>query len=322
MTALVPHSLVHGAVGQACALDPSAGSTAASGRAASQLALAGRHGLEGAGVRRLCSSLMSGARPSSLRGGSEIGCAEPFYRVAPPWVGTRLRPSALAPPARGYAQPPGGELAFLDDASLSLEDKLFRFMALMLKKADQELLDAMKECEAKKRAQEEKEKGGDGGGGGLFGFLGDVVGTIGDAVGGIGDLVTGAAESVAKDLGGPVLGAICTVTPGLQPLAPLALKYGGDVAALACDTASAAFRLPTQAALEGAGQLMSSADAGAASSRSSAAAGSTSPEGYDEKLEMLKLQRVVDKVNAMFQALSNVMKAMHDAQMTAVNNIR
>jgi len=307
---------IQGAVDQACTLNPDPCSAAEARLASVSLrACPAGHRLD----------------PSGL-----TDTAQPFYKLAPAWVGHAFRPGALAPSARGYApaasaqiaasarQGPApatatassraaGELAFLDDKSLSIEDKLFRFMALMLQKADKELIQKMKEYEAKKKAQEAKEKSGDGGGG--------IFGAIGDALGGIGDIVTGAAKSLAKDLGGPVLAAICTGA-GLPQLAPIAMKLGGDIAALAVETSAAAFRLPTQAALGVARQLENAAQGQGTSSRSSAQSGSTSAEGFDERLEMLKLQRLVDKQNTMFSALSNVLKSMHDAQMTAVGNIR
>ena len=314
----VQGTAIQGAVDLACTLNPDPCSTAEARLASASLrAWTAGHRLD----------------PSSL-----TDTAQPFYKLAPAWVGYPFRPGALAPSARGYApaasaqiaaaarQGPApasatassraaGELAFLDDKSLSIEDKLFRFMALMLQKADKELIQKMKEYEAKKKAQEAKEKSGDGGGGG------GILGAIGDALGGIGDIVTGAAKSLAKDLGGPVLAAICTGA-GLPQLAPIAMKLGGDIAALAVETSAAAFRLPTQAALGVARQLENAAQGQGTSSRSSAQSGSTSAEGFDERLEMLKLQRLVDKQNTMFSALSNVLKSMHDAQMTAVGNIR
>ncbi len=42
------------------------------------------------------------------------------------------------------------ELAFLDDKSLSIEEKLFQFMVLMTKKGDQELVAAMKQADGKR----------------------------------------------------------------------------------------------------------------------------------------------------------------------------
>ncbi len=69
-----------------------------------------------------------------------------------------------------------------------------------------------------------------------------------------------------------------------------------------------------------------SSSSGTKSSAKSSGASSTTAaadaEEFDEKLEMLKLQRLVEKQNAMFSALTNAMKAMHDMQMTAVQNIR
>jgi hypothetical protein len=86
------------------------------------------------------------------------------------------------------------ELAFLDDKTISVEEKLFRFLALMQQKTDQDLIAAMKSYDQKKAAAAKsasgsaasssgaRATGGDGGGGGFFGFLGDAVGTIGKSV--------------------------------------------------------------------------------------------------------------------------------------------
>ena len=241
------------------------------------------------------------------------------------------------------------ELAFLDDKHLSIEEKLFQFMALMTKKNDQELVNAMKQYEAKKTAASQSsstasktssasasklssspENGGSSseqksllspdGGGGLFGFLGD-------ALGGIGEAIVGGAETLAKDLGGPALASVATAV-GMPFLAPVALKIGGDLGAGLVDglasmaglSAKPASRSSSSAAKSG------STSSGTKSSTKSSGASSTTAaadaEEFDEKLEMLKLQRLVEKQNAMFSALTNAMKAMHDMQMTAVQNIR
>ena len=42
----------------------------------------------------------------------------------------------------------------------------------------------------------------------------------------------------------------------------------------------------------------------------------------DEKLEMLNLQRLVEKQDAMFAALSNVLKSFNDTRMAVVQNLR
>jgi len=70
-----------------------------------------------------------------------------------------------------------GDLAFLDDKSLPIEEKLFRFMLLMQKKADKELEDFMRASapggEGGAKASDPQSGGGakKGGGGGLLGGL-------------------------------------------------------------------------------------------------------------------------------------------------------
>ncbi len=313
------------------------------------------------------SNALGGPRPEPSALSPE---AEPFYKPVPGWVGFTLRPEALAPASRGYATratgtaspssstaksstakktTTSGELAFLYDKTLSIEEKLFRFMSLLLEKGDQELIGKMEEYEAKKSAStsgsasgsaSKKEaagpapgavsqaNSGGGGGGGLFGALGD-------ALGGIGSMLTGAATSLAKDLGGPVLAAACTAV-GLPFLAPIALQIGGDLGALAVETAASAIGVPRQASTAGVGSVdagaksaMSAKTTGAkttgakaTSAKTTSSSSSSTAAEFDEKLEMFKLQRLVEKQNTMFSALSNVLKSMHEAQLTAVGNIR
>ena len=226
------------------------------------------------------------------------------------------------------------ELAFLDDPRLSIEDKLFQFMALMQQKSDRELTDAMKSYEGKKTAAAKTTKstsaGGStgstgsaqqkssGGGGGLFGALGD-------ALGGIAKTVVSGAESLAKDLGGPLLAAGCTAV-GLPFLAPVALEIGGPLARSAVSGLASAVGVDE---LGGGAARTSASKSSASSSTSSTASKSASSatsaagdEEFDEKLEMMNLQRLVEKQETMFAALSNVLKSLHESQMVAVNNIR
>jgi len=133
------------------------------------------------------------------------------------------RPFAVAPHPGGYCRAPPrpddgdlgkkgggggaggkakGDLAFLDDKSLPIEEKLFRFMLLMQKKADKELEDFMRASapggEGGAKAGETKAGGTsskrDGGGGGLLGGLlggGGGGGLLGGLLGGGGGIVGG-----------------------------------------------------------------------------------------------------------------------------------
>jgi len=169
---------------------------------------------------------------------------------------------------------------------------------------------------------------------------------LGDALGGIADAVVGGAESLAKDLGGPLLAAGVTAV-GLPFLAPVALQIGGTigkaavggVASLIGDTASSLLGRSSQGVDEtllgaGSGAAATSGStttAKASSSTSKAtttskASSSTSTasgsDDFDERVEAMNLQRLVEKQQAMFGILSNALKAMHDTQMNAIQNVR
>ena len=261
------------------------------------------------------------------------------------------------------------ELAFLDDPTLSIQDKLYQFMALQMRKSNQALKDAMLEYEGKRAQSAAKQTAAkastsgassssstpakkSSGGGGLFGMLGD-------ALGGIADAVVGGAESLAKDLGGPLLAAGCTAV-GLPFLAPVALQIGGTigkaavggVASMVGKAASSLFGGSSQdlgeavlgPAVAASGGGSTSATATAAKALSSTSAGTTTAKAssstttkassttskaaasegddFDERVEAMNLQRLVEKQQAMFGILSNALKAMHDTQMNAIQNVR
>jgi hypothetical protein len=203
-------------------------------------------------------------------------------------------PAAPAGPApQGYAAAAAsssGEWAFLDAKGTSVEDKLFLFMKKVMEKTDKELVDKMKEYKARfttaKSSSSPQKKGTS-----LFDVAKVVVPALGMAEKLLGEA---GIKKLASSLGGPVLAAAATAA-GLPQLAPLALRYGGDLAGLAFkDVGGSAAEAP------------SPAEAG-------------SP---DEKLAMLEIQVLVEKQQRMFAAVSGTLKAMHDAEMVAVHNIR
>ncbi len=308
-------------------------------------------------------------RPATATGAS----AAPAYKVMPRSAAWTPRAATFSLSARGYAGSSGAsrtavakttsakkstsakststksaaskELAFLDDPTLSIQDKLYQFMALQMKKSNQELKEAMQQYQGKRAqnvAQQKASTSGasagsspapakkSSGGGGLFGMLGD-------ALGGIADAVVGGAESLAKDLGGPLLAAGVTAI-GLPFLAPVALQIGGTigkaaiggVASLIGDTASSLWGGSSQGAEETAAtsgststaKASSSASKSATTAKTSSSSTASGSDDFDERVEAMNLQRLVEKQQAMFGILSNALKAMHDTQMNAIQNMR
>jgi len=198
----------------------------------------------------------------------------------------------------GSATQATGEWAFLQDKGISIEDKLFRFLMLVQKKNDAELVKKMEEYKARFT--------GNGSTGGTSGSKGtsffDVLKGAVPFVGAVASLIgEPGVKRLVGQLSGPVLAALATAA-GMPYLAPAALQYGGDLAGLAfVDVGGKA------------------ASAGGSSGTGGASAAGESP---DEKVAMFELQRLAEKQQAMFTAISNTLKCMHDTQMSAIHNIR
>jgi hypothetical protein len=162
-------------------------------------------------------------------------------------------------------------------------------MKKVMEKTDKELVDRMKEYKAQfvdaPKASAAKK------GTSLFDVVKSVVPALGLAEKLVGE---SGIKKIASQLGGPVLAAAATAV-GMPELAPLALKYGGDLAGLA-------FK-----------------DLGGSSGSGAAPAAAGSP---DEKLAMLELQVLVEKQQRMFEAVSGTLKALHDTAMDEIHNLR
>ncbi len=252
--------------------------------------------------------------------------------------------SAAAPPASAAHAPTSSssaaskktnDLAFLDSKSMSIEDKIMMFMAVMGKRADAELVDQMKDYQAKQAAAKEKKaaeetkaaaekKAQDDGGGGPFGFLGDIVGGIVDTV-----------ESAVKLVGGPLAAAAATAL-GAPFLAPVALKIGGQLGAGLVETLATGIGVSPKKKSTGQAKSSAAKSSSTRTSSTSAATRSTSTKTtstkasaaaaddaeFDEQYAMLELQRLMQTQERLFSAMSNVMKAIHDGQMVAIQNVK
>ncbi len=208
-----------------------------------------------------------------------------------------------------------GEWSFLTDASLSVEEKLAKFMQAVQKKLDDELTSKMEEYKAKYGEGGSETKKDDGG---IFGTILKVifppVAALDAIFGGVDEFLVDALKS----LGGPLLAALATAV-GMPALAPAALKLGEGIAAMAGGTKAPATKkvpVPSKGTVKEVPVETPSTKA-KGSSKDKAESGSP-----DERLAMLEIQRLVDKQNQLFTLVSNVMKNVHDTGMVAVQNLR
>jgi hypothetical protein len=230
----------------------------------------------------------------------------------------------VAPAASGYAAAGAAAAA----SSMSLEDKLFEFMKGYVEKIEKELDERITQYKAAVEKEKEKKSGG-----GLFGKIADAIGgnlgkmlesvvtlsggLLGTGVdllskAGVGFLLKevekvagkAAADQLFKSVGGPLLAAIGTAIGG-PALGMLVAQLGPKV-------------------IE---QLVKEVRAGGSSaaessSSSSAPSGSTGSGTASEQLQMMEIQRLVEKLQRMYSTISNVMKSLHDMKMSAIGNIR
>jgi hypothetical protein len=272
------------------------------------------------------------AASTGTRGTSTLGLDSPAVAVAPllPWFTEGIAAAATTPwlvaadaaakaPVAGYSTAKAtGEWAFLSDPSLSLEEKLSRFMIAVQKKLGDELTEKMNDYKAKYGEGGTETKKEDSGG-----IFGSILGAIFPA-GGIFDKVLGGLEKLLgealKSLGGPLLAALATAV-GLPALAPAALKVGETLGAVLAGATTG-----TKAKTTSSGTTKGTRSAPATTPKTSEPPTSTAKKGEagspDERLAMLEIQRLVEKQNQLFTLVSNLMKSMHDTSMVAIQNVR
>jgi len=252
-----------------------------------------------------------------------------------PAAGWLLSPTAPRPSgAAGYAAakatspkaPAGpritGEWSFLSDPSLSVEEKLARFMIAAQKKLDDDLTKRMEEYRARYGEGGTEAKKEDGGG--IFGSILKAIFpplAIADAI--FGDL-DGFLRDALKALGGPLLAALATAV-GMPTLAPGALKVGDALAEALTGGKAGAKKATVPKKADDGGKAGGSGKTAATSKKTGTTKEETGKKEAgtpDERLEMLEIQRLVEKQNQLFTLVSNVMKGMHDTAMVAVQNVR
>jgi hypothetical protein len=207
-----------------------------------------------------------------------------------------------------------GEWAFLDDPKLSIEDKLFMFMKLVIQKSNDDLEEKMKAFRSGKSgasgsgaasgtSQPKKSSGG------LFGVLKKAFPPL------------AALEKVIPNLPALVDKAVTQLGP--QLLGALMIPLGAPWAAPLVQKAAAAV-LPGVA--EAVARAVDGGSESASGSKASGGSGGSSSGGVskesDERLQLMDIERTMQKTNQMFATVSNILKSAHDSAMTAVNNIR
>jgi hypothetical protein len=207
------------------------------------------------------------------------------------------------------------DFAFLKDPSLTVEEKLFRFMCAVAKRNDDEVVKKMEEMKggpvkaaAAGSAPAASSAPKPSTGTTIWGALKALVPPLGLAAQVVGDAKL---KSMITQVSGPVLGAAATAL-GLPALAPLAMQAGPGLASALLD-----------GKLDGGASATSGAAPSAGSSgTSSNAASPTAAAAKNEQVQLMELQRLVDKQKEMFAMISNVLRAQHDTRMAIIGNVR
>lgn len=239
---------------------------------------------------------------------------------------------------KGYSTKASGEFAFLSDPRMSIEEKLFRFLQLMSKKSNDELVAKMKEFSSGKKTSSSGGSSTDGAkgssGSGKHTSVWDAMKKVSPGLGTL-EKVMGnkAVLGIAKQITGPILAAACSAY-GMPQLAPLAMKLGPTLAEAGPKLVKVLDRIPAPggsssasapkpgAAGDGATATSGPAEASGASSSGSGIGVKSDGKTTLSKEESMELEFMMQKQQQLFTTISNILKSMHDMKMVAVNNIR
>jgi hypothetical protein len=206
-------------------------------------------------------------------------------------------------------------------------------MKEFIRTSEKELDDLITKYRAQQAAKEKEKSGG--------GVFGKIAGAVGDVIGGnLGKALEGVIAQAGGLLGtqfGPFSNAI--VKPLLEAVEKVAGKKAADALlksvggpllmaignaiggpALGALVAQLGPKIIEELVKEARGG--SSSSSGSSSGSSSSSSSSSSAGGESEQLQMIEIQRVVDKLERMYSAISNVLKSLHDSKMTAIGNLR
>lgn len=279
----------------------------------------GAGGLAGARTPDLLTALLAPGASAAKAGAGKVATSSPGTARTSTAKGSSARTGTAK---SGYAKAPAGDaFAFLKDPALSVEEKLFRFMCAVAKRNDDELVKKMEEMKGGPAAASAASgaKAGTASGSSrakkpatlsVWGALKALVPPLGMAAQLVGDA---RLKSLITQVSGPVLAAAATAL-GMPALAPLALKAGPGLASAVMEGKLGGGA--TAAAVGGSGSGTSTSGGSATSSSASSAT------GQNEQVQMMELQRLVDKQKEMFAMISNVLRAQHDTRMAIIGNVR
>lgn len=213
------------------------------------------------------------------------------------------------------------DLAFLRDPKLSVEEKLVRFLAYVNARSEAELTRKMEEMGGAAPVKASGTASGDGTTApkpkkkkGFWGTLLDAAKTGLPAVGlGLQVLKNPTTKAMLKELGGPVLAAAVSAF-GFPQAAALVANLGPKLV----DYAAAGLQAVEKAA---AAEEKASVETTSKSSSSGSTA-SASASGNSEQLQMLELNRLMNKQKEMFSLVSNMLRSMHDTRSHIIGNLR
>ena len=210
--------------------------------------------------------------------------------------------------------------AFLKDPKLSVEEKLFQFMCAIAKRNDDEVLKKMEEMKGGAAAASKASTTGGSSGTGsakkpaavsTWSALKSLIPPLGLAAQLVGDAKL---KSMITQVSGPVLAAAVTAL-GMPALAPLALKAGPQLA-----TAIVNGKLGGSGAAAAVGE--GSQGGSSSGSTNGSSTSTSSATGKNEQVQLMELQRLIDKQKEMFAMVSNILRAQHDTRMVMIGNVR
>jgi hypothetical protein len=199
-----------------------------------------------------------------------------------------------------------GELAKLPTPA-TFEDLIAAFMMDVMMDMQDEMKEKMAEYEKMKPSEDQNKQGAATNGGGKAGkggMFGSIFGGLGKIVGGI---------------GGGLLGSLVSPFLGTAVGGGLGAGLGGMVGNLAGGIIGLPFSMLGMGGIGGGGGTT------AAAGNQQTALGENKGQATDEKSRQILFEKIKDlmqKMQQMFQSLSNVLNTMHQGAMNSIRNIR